>query len=264
MMSLPAIDQNQLQNDYDIDQIRNDFPILQETVYGKPLTYLDNGASSQKPRQVIESMVECYEKYYSNVHRGAHFLSQRSTDAFEASRLKIAKFINAESPKEVILTRGATEAINLVASSYGGTFLSEGDEVILSCMEHHANIVPWQVLREQKGIVIKVAPIDEDGNFLLEEFEKLLSSRTRIVSVLHVSNVLGTVAPVHEIVRLAHQNGAKVLLDGCQATSHMEVDVSSLGADFYVFSGHKLYGPTGIGVLWAPSEILNSKLIGAI
>ncbi len=185
-------------------------------------------------------------------------MSQRSTEAFEDARAKIAKFINAPSVDEVIFTRGATEAINLVASSYGAHFLDEGDEIILSCMEHHSNIVPWQNLRDQKGIVIKIAPIDDNGNFLLDEFEKLLSDRTRFVSILHVSNVLGTVVPVREIVKLAHKKNAKVLIDGCQAVPHTQVNLSDLGADFYVFSGHKLYGPTGIGVLWAPSDILNS------
>ncbi|PPR76457.1 MAG: Cysteine desulfurase, partial [Alphaproteobacteria bacterium MarineAlpha3_Bin5] len=257
-MNVPAFDEGSKNDNFGVEQIRKEFPILSAEVYGKPLVYLDNGASAQKPKKVVESMVECLEKYYSNVHRGAHFLSQRSTEAFEDARAKIAKFINAPSVDEVIFTRGATESINLVASSYGSQFLDEGDEIILSCMEHHSNIVPWQNLRDQKGIVIKIAPIDDNGNFLVDEFEKLLSDRTRLVSILHVSNVLGTIVPVRKIIELAHKKNAKVLIDGCQAVPHMQVDLSDLGADFYVFSGHKLYGPTGIGVLWAPSDILNS------
>ena len=243
---------------FDVERVREDFPILKQTVYDKPLVYLDNGASAQKPRQVIEAMTDCMEGYYSNVHRGNHKLSQLSTEAFEDARETITRFINAPTSDEVVITKGGTESINLVAASYGRKFLNEGDEVLITVMEHHANIVPWQLLRAEKGIVLKVAPIDDDGNFLMDEFEALLSNKTKIVSVPHISNVLGTVLPVEEIIRKAHAAGAKVLIDGCQSVPHTKIDVQALGADFYVFSGHKLYGPTGIGVLWAPLDILNS------
>lgn len=243
---------------FDVDAVREDFPILKQTVYDKPLVYLDNGASAQKPTQVISAMTDCMERYYSNVHRGNHKLSQLSTQAFEDTRDAVAKFVNASSSDEIVLTKGGTESINLVAATYGRKFLKEGDEIVLTVMEHHANIVPWQLLRAEKGIVIKVAPIDDDGNFLMDEFEALLSPRTKIVSVPHISNVLGTVLPVQEIVRKSHAAGAKVLIDGCQSVPHTAIDVQALGADFYVFSSHKLYGPTGIGVLWAPLDILNS------
>ena len=243
---------------YDVERIRKDFPILQEMVYDKPLVYLDNGASAQKPRQVIEAMTACMEQYYSNVHRGNHRMSQLSTRVYEEARESVARFLNARDHHEVVFTKGGTEAINLVASSYGRTFLNAGDEIIVTVMEHHANIVPWQMLRAEKGIVLKVVPIDDDGNFLMDEFEKLLSPKTKLVSVPHISNVLGTVLPVADIIRKAHAVGAKVLLDGCQAVPHTKIDVQTLGADFYVFSSHKLYGPTGIGVLWAPLDLLNA------
>jgi cysteine desulfurase/selenocysteine lyase len=243
---------------YDVERLRGDFPILAEKVYDKPLVYLDNGASAQKPRQVIDAMDDCMAHYYSNVHRGNHRLSQLSTRAYEEAREKIAKFLNASSDKEIVFTRGGTEAINLVASSYGRTFLSEGDEVIVTEMEHHANIVPWQLLRAEKGIVLKVVPVDDAGNFLMDKFEELLTPKTKLVAITHISNVLGTVVPVKDVIRKAHAVGAKVLLDGCQAVPHTKVDVQDLGVDFYVFSGHKLYGPTGIGILWGPEELLNS------
>ncbi|MEX0694619.1 MAG: cysteine desulfurase [Rhodospirillales bacterium] len=243
---------------YDVEKIRKDFPILNEMVYDKPLAYLDNGASAQKPSQVIEAMTACMEQYYSNVHRGNHRMSQLSTRAYEDARESVARFLNAGDHHEVVFTKGGTEAINLVASSYGRTFLNAGDEIIVTVMEHHANIVPWQMLRAEKGIVIKVVPIDDDGNFLMDEFEKLLSAKTKLVSVPHISNVLGTVLPVAEIIRKSHAAGARVLLDGCQAVPHTKIDVQALGADFYVFSSHKLYGPTGIGVLWAPLDLLNA------
>lgn len=243
---------------YDVERIRADFPILAEKVYDKPLVYLDSGASAMKPRQVIEAMGDCMTHYYSNVHRGNHRLSQLSTRAYEEAREKIAVFLNAPSEKEVIFARGGTEAINLVASSYGRAFLNEGDEIIVTEMEHHANIVPWQLLRAEKGIVLKVIPVDDTGNFLMDKFDELLTPKTKIVAVTHISNVLGTVVPVKEVIRKAHAVGAKVLLDGCQAVPHMKIDVQDLGADFYVFSGHKLYGPTGIGVLWGPEDLLNS------
>ncbi|MBL4690506.1 MAG: aminotransferase class V-fold PLP-dependent enzyme, partial [Rhodospirillales bacterium] len=243
---------------YDIEKIRADFPILSREVYGKPLAYLDNGASAQKPRQVIAAMRDVYESYYSNVHRGVHWTSQQSTTAFEAGRETVAKFINAASVNEIIFTRGATESINLVAHSWGRKFLKAGDEVIISHMEHHANIVPWQMLRQEIGIDLKVVPIDDDGNFMFDEFEKLLSPKTKLVAVTHVSNALGTVVPVKAVIERAHGQGALVLLDGCQAIQHTAVDVQDLNVDFYVFSGHKLYGPTGIGVLWGREDILNS------
>lgn len=243
---------------FDVERVREDFPILKQTVYDKPLVYLDNGASAQKPRQVIEAMNACMEGYYSNVHRGNHKMSQISTEMFEDARNAIAGFINASTPDEVVITKGGTESINLVAATYGRKFLNEGDEILVTVMEHHANIVPWQLLRAEKGIVLKVAPIDDDGNFLMDEFEALLSNKTKIVSVPHISNVLGTVLPVEEIIRKSHAAGAKVLIDGCQSVPHTKIDVQTLGADFYVFSSHKLYGPTGIGVLWAPLDILNS------
>ena len=241
----------------DVERVRQDFAILRQTAYGRPLVYLDNAATAQKPRQVLDAMQEAYETYYSNVHRGVHHLSQRSTDAFEAARDKVARFINAKSVDEIVFTRGGTESINLVAATYGRKFLNEGDEIVISHMEHHANIVPWQMLRDEKGIVLKVAPIDDDGNFLLDEYEKLLSERTRLVAMTHISNALGTVTPIREIIRLAHERGAKVLVDGCQAVPHMALDMQEMDADFYVFSSHKMYGPTGIGVLWGKEEILN-------
>jgi len=243
---------------YDIERIRADFPILKQKVYGKPLVYLDNGASAQKPRQVLDAMNEAYETYYSNVHRGVHWTSQTSTEAFEGNRKKVAAFLNAVSENEIIFTRGATEAINLVAASWGGANLNPGDEVILSHMEHHSNIVPWQILRQQKGIELKIVPIDDDGNFLFDEYQKMLSEKTKMVAVTHVSNALGTIVPVVDVIHLAHDKGALVLLDGCQAVPHMAVDMQALDADFYVFSGHKLYGPTAIGVLWGREDLLNA------
>lgn len=243
---------------YDVERIREDFPILEETVYDKPLVYLDNGASAQKPRQVIEAMSDCMAHYYSNVHRGNHRMSQLSTDAYEAARHKIAGFLNAPDRDEVVFTKGGTEAVNLVAASYGRKYLDVGDEVIVTVMEHHANIVPWQLLRAERGIVLKVVDCDEDGNFRMDQFEEMLSSKTKLVACAHISNVLGTVLPVEEIIQKAHAVGAKVLLDGCQAVPHTKIDVQALGADFYIFSSHKLYGPTGSGVLWAPKDLLNS------
>ena len=244
---------------FDVEKIRADFPILSQKIYdGKPLVYLDNGASAQKPRQVIDAMSDLYETRYSNVHRGVHWTSQQSTNAYEAGRQKAGAFLNAASDNEIIFTRGATEAINLVAASWGRANLKAGDEVILTHMEHHSNIVPWQLLRQEKDIVIKVVPIDDDGNFLFDEFEKLLTDKTKMVAVTHVSNALGTIVPVADVIKAAHAKGALVLLDGCQAVPHQSVDVQALGADFYVFSGHKLYGPTGIGILWGREDILNA------
>ncbi|MCZ6863689.1 MAG: cysteine desulfurase [Alphaproteobacteria bacterium] len=243
---------------YDVEAVRADFPILSRTIYGKKLVYLDNGASAQKPRAVIGAVRRCYEEEYSNVHRGAHYLSGLATDNYEAARGKIAKFINAGSEDEIIFTHNATEAINLVAASYGRTFLGEGDEIIISEMEHHANIVPWQLLADEKGVVVRITPIADDGIFLIDEFEKLLNSKTKLVALTHCSNVLGTITPVKDITRLAHANGTPVLIDGAQGVVHGPVDVRALDVDFYVFTGHKLYGPSGIGVLYGKMEILRT------
>jgi cysteine desulfurase/selenocysteine lyase len=243
-------------NAYDIDAIRRDFPILSTAVRGKKLVFLDSGASAQKPRRVIDTVREVYESGYANIHRGVYYLSQQATERFEAVRGKVARFIGAGSPGEIVFTRNATEAVNLVAQSYGRTFFKEGDEVVISEMEHHANIVPWQILAGQIGIVVRVAPIDGKGELILEEFAKLLGARTRLAAMTHCSNVLGTVAPVAEIVRLAHDKGIPVLLDGAQAIVHEPVDVTALDVDFYVFTGHKLYGPSGTGVLYGKKALL--------
>ena len=245
-------------NAYDVNAIRADFPILSRTVYGKPLVFLDSGASAQKPRQVIDRMKDLLEQDYANVHRGLHYLSGAATDAYEGARERVRQFINAASVEEVVFTKNATEGINLVASSYGRTVLGEGDEVIISAMEHHANIVPWQLLRDEKKIVLKIAPIDEDGNFLVDAFAELLGPRTKLVAVTHISNVLGTVVPVRQVIDLAHARGVPVLLDGSQAAVHMPVDMQALDVDFYAFTGHKLYGPSGIGVLYAKREHLDA------
>ncbi len=241
---------------FDVDRIRADFPILGQKVHGKPLVFLDSGASAQKPQVVIDAMSQAYATQYANVHRGIYQLSQQATDAFELAREKVARFINAGDTRQVIFTRNATEAVNLVANSYGWELLQPGDEVLISHMEHHANIVPWQLLRDRRGIVLKVAPILDDGSLDMAAFAALLGPRTRLVAIAHVSNVLGTVNPVAEIVRLAHANGSHVLIDGSQAVQHMRVDLQALGADFYVFTGHKLYGPTGIGVLYGKLDLL--------
>ena len=242
---------------YDINQIRNDFPILSRTVYGKPLVYLDNGATTQKPRQVVEAISNEYYNTNANVHRGVHFLSQQATELHEASRETVRKFINARSTNEIVFTRGTTESINLLAYSYGEAFMQEGDEVIVSVMEHHSNIVPWQLLAARKGIVLKVIPMNERGELLLDEYEKLFSEKTRLVSVTHVSNVLGTVNPVGRMIATAHEHRVPVLVDGAQSIPHMPVDVQALDADFYVFSGHKVYGPTGVGVLYGKEDWLD-------
>jgi len=231
---------------------------LAERVYDKPLVFLDSAASAQKPQCVIDAVAHCYTHEYANIHRGVYWLSQRATQTYEGARVKVQGFINAASEREIIFTKSTTEAINLVATSYGGASLKAGDEIILSQLEHHANIVPWQLLRERIGVEIKVVPIDERGNFLLEEFEKLLSPRTRLVAVTHTSNALGTITPADEIVRLAHAQGALVLLDGAQSVVHGPVDVRALDVDFFTFSGHKLYGPSGIGVLYGKADILSA------
>ena len=241
---------------YDVDAIRAQFPILSKQVYGKPLVYLDNAASAQKPRAVIDAMVATMEGGYANVHRGLHFMANAATEAFEAARETTREFLNAGSSDEIVFTRSATEAYNLVADCFGRMDFREGDEIILSIMEHHSNIVPWHFLRERKGAVIKWVPVDDEGNFLLDEYEKLLSDRTRIVAITHMSNVLGTVTPMREIIRLAHERGIPVLVDGAQSAVHMPVDVRELDADFYIFTGHKVYGPTGVGVLYGKREWL--------
>lgn len=242
---------------YEIDKIREDFPILSRTVYDKPLVYLDNGATTQKPRCVVETISEEYYSVNANVHRGVHFLSQQATNLHEASRETVRKFINARSTNEIIFTRGTTESINLVASSFVDSQMEEGDEVIVSVMEHHSNIVPWQLQASRKGIVLKVIPMNDRGELLLDEYEKLFSSRTRLVSVAHVSNVLGTINPVKQVIETAHSHGVPVLIDGAQSIPHMPVDVQQLDADFYVFSGHKVYGPTGVGVLYGKEKWLD-------
>ncbi len=235
---------------YDVTRIRADFPALAMQVYGKPLVYLDNAASAQKPRAVLDRLERAYTGEYANVHRGLHYLANAATEAYEGAREKVRGFLNAEKPQEIVFTRNATEAINLVAYSFGVDRIKAGDEIVLSIMEHHSNIVPWHFLRERLGAVIKWAPVDDEGNFLIEEFERLLSERTKLVAITHMSNVLGTVVPVKEVVRLAHARGIPVLLDGSQAAVHLDVDVRDIGCDFYAFTGHKLYGPTGIGVLY--------------
>lgn len=241
---------------YDVERIRQDFPILSREVYGKPLVYLDNGASAQKPRAVLEAIQQSYGHEYANVHRGLHYLSNTATEQFEAARKSVQSFINAPSEDEIIFTKNATEAINLVAHSMGLDEIEAGDEIVLSIMEHHSNIVPWHFLRERKGVHLKWAPIDDDGNFLIDEFEALLTEKTKLVAITQMSNVLGTVVPVKEVIRLAHERGIKVLVDGSQGVVHMPVDVQDLGADFYAFTGHKLYGPSGIGVLYGKMEHL--------
>lgn len=242
---------------YEVDRIRDDFPILSRTVYGKPLVYLDNGATTQKPRAVVEAITEEYYSVNANVHRGVHFLSQRATELHEASRETVRRFINARSTSEIVFTRGTTESINLLAYSYGEACLKAGDEVILSTMEHHSNIVPWQLLQARKGIVLKVIPMNDRGELLLDAYRELFTERTRLVCVAHVSNVLGTVNPVKEMIRTAHSHGVPVLVDGAQSIPHMPVDVQDLDADFYVFSGHKVYGPTGVGVLYGKEDWLD-------
>ena len=240
---------------YDVMKLREDFPILALKPYGKQLVYLDNAASAQKPRQVIDRMVYAYENEYANVHRGLHYLANAATDAFEGARESARAFLNAASADEIIFTRSATESLNLVANSLGQS-IGEGDEIILSIMEHHSNIVPWHFLRERKGAVLKWVGVDGDGNFRMDEFERAFSARTKVVAVTHMSNVLGTVVPVKEVIRIAHGHGVPVLVDGSQGVVHLDVDVRDLDADFYAFTGHKVYGPTGIGVLYGKKALL--------
>ena len=243
---------------YDVAAIRADFPILAQDIRGQSLVYLDSAASAQKPRQVIDCVSGVYETGYANVHRGLHYLSEKATADYEGAREKIRAFMNAESSAEIIYTRGASEAINLVAASWGGANIGPGDEIVISEAEHHSNIVPWQILRDQKGAVLKVLPVDDEGAVHLDQFRELLSECTKIVAVTHVSNVLGTVYPIKEMARLAHQVGAVILIDGCQGITHMPVDVRDLDCDFYAFSGHKLYGPSGIGVLYGKAALLEA------
>lgn len=242
---------------YDIQKIREDFPILSRKVYGCPLVYLDNGATTQKPRVVVESMTEEYYNVNANVHRGVHFLSQQATELHEAARETVRRFLNARSTNEIVFTRGTTESINLVATTFGDAFLKEGDEVIISEMEHHSNIVSWQLVQARKGIRLRVIPVTDDGELCLDEYERLFNEHTRLVSITHVSNVLGTVNPVKKVIATAHAHGVPVLVDGAQSTPHFTVDVQDLDCDFFAFSGHKIYGPTGVGVLYGKEEWLD-------
>ncbi len=243
---------------FDVEAIRADFPILSREVNGKRLVYLDNGASAQKPRLVLDTIQRAYGHEYANVHRGLHYLSNLATAHFEQARETVRRFVNARSDEEIIFTRNATEAINLVASSYGAPHIGEGDEILLTIMEHHSNIVPWHFLRERQGAVLKWAPVSENGEFLLDEFERLISPRTKMIALTHMSNVLGTIVPLKEVVRIAHERGIPVLADGAQGAVHLPVDVQDLDVDFYAFTGHKLYGPTGIGVLYGKKEHLET------
>ena len=243
---------------FDVARIREDFPVLHQMVNGKPLVYLDNAATTQKPQAVIDALVRYYSADNSNVHRGVHTLSQRATEDYDSGRSKARQFLNAASDEEIIFVKGTTDGINLVAHSYARQHLGEGDEIIISTMEHHSNIIPWQVLCQEKGAHLRVIPISDAGELLMDEYEILLSSRTKLVAITHVSNVLGTVNPIKQIVEMAHSQGVPVLVDGAQATPHMPVDVQKLGCDFYVFSGHKIYGPTGIGVLYGKAELLEA------
>jgi cysteine desulfurase / selenocysteine lyase len=247
-----------LNGSYDVARVREDFPALALKVYGKNLVYLDNAASAQKPNAVLDRMTEAYKSEYANVHRGLHYLANAATEGYEGGRAKVAKFLNARRNEEIIFTRNVTEAINLVASSWGEPNIKAGDEIVLSIMEHHSNIVPWHFLRERHGAVIKWAPVDDDGNFLIDEFEKLLGPRTKLVAITHMSNALGTQVPVKEVVKLAHDRGIKVLVDGAQGSVHLNVDVQDIDCDFYAVTGHKLYGPTGIGALYAKYEHLEA------
>jgi cysteine desulfurase/selenocysteine lyase len=241
---------------FDVERIRADFPALHQTVHGKPLAYLDNAASAQKPQAALDAEADCYRRFYSNVHRGVHYLSEKATDAYEEARRKVQHFVNAARVEEMVFVRGTTEAINLVASTYGRQHVGAGDEVLITTMEHHSNIVPWQLLCEEKGARLVVAPINDRGEVILEEYEKLLSERTRIAAIAHVSNALGTINPVAEMIRMAHDKGVPVLVDGAQAVPHLDVDVQELGCDFYAFSSHKLFGPTGVGALYGRLELL--------
>ncbi|HJY82789.1 MAG TPA: cysteine desulfurase [Candidatus Binatia bacterium] len=246
------------QASFAVERIRNDFPILKQQVHGKPLVYLDNAATSQKPQVVIDTVTQYYLAQNSNVHRGIHFLSEQATQAFEGARAKVARFLNASNAREVIFVRGATEGINLIAQSYGRTFIKVGEEILISAMEHHSNIVPWQMLCEQIGARLRVIPFNYDGELFLDEYERLLNERTKLVAVVHVSNALGTINPIKQIIEIAHRRDIPVLVDGAQAVPHMKVDVQDLDCDFYTFSGHKLFGPTGIGILYGKAALLEA------
>src|ERR1700758_1189462 len=250
MSTHPAV----LNGSYDVMRVRPAFPALALKVYDKPLVYLDNAASAQKPQVVLDRLNQAYTSEYANVHRGLHYLANAATEAYEGAREKVRAFLNAARPEEIVFTRNATEAINLVAYTFGRERIKPGDEIVLSIMEHHSNIVPWHFLRERQGAVIKWAPVDDEGHFLIDEFEKLLTPRTKLVAITHMSNMLGTLVPVKEVTRLAHARGIPVLLDGAQAAVHLDVDVQDIGCDFYAVTGHKLYGPTGIGVLYGKYE----------
>jgi len=243
---------------FDVEEVRRDFPILREKVHGKPLVYLDNAATSQKPQLVIETLGRYYRLENANIHRGIHFLSERATQAYEDARAKVRGFLNAAESREIIFVRGTTEGINLVAQSYGRKFIGEEDEIILSAMEHHSNIVPWQILCEQVGARLRIIPMNDDGELLIDEYERLLSDRTKLVAVTHLSNALGTINPIKQIIQIAHRGGVPVLVDGAQAVPHLKVDVRDLDCDFYAFSGHKLYGPTGVGVLYGKATLLDA------
>jgi cysteine desulfurase/selenocysteine lyase len=258
MESAAIMDTRIIQSGYDVEAIRQDFPILSREVYGKPLVYLDNGASAQKPRAVIDMITHTYSNEYANVHRGLHFLSNAATDAYEKARENVRRFLNAASVDEIVFTKSATESINTVAYGYGMPNIGEGDEIVLSIMEHHSNIVPWHFIRERQGAKLVWVPVDEQGAFHIEEFEKRLTDRTKLVAITHMSNVLGTVTPIKEIVRIAHARGIPVLVDGSQGAVHLPVDVQDLGCDWYVFTGHKIYGPSGIGVLYGRKEMLEA------
>lgn len=241
---------------FDVERVRQNFPILKEKIYGKPLIYLDSATTSQKPQVVIDAMSQFFLKENANVHRGVHYLSERATEAYEGARVKVQKFLNAEHAHEIIFVRGTTEAINLVAQTYGKMNIHEGDEILITTMEHHSNIVPWQMLCNETGARLRVVPINEIGELIFDELEKLIGPKTKLVAVTHVSNVLGTINPIRRIVKMAHERGARVLVDGAQAVPHLKIDVRELGCDFYAFSGHKMYGPTGVGVLYGRSALL--------
>lgn len=258
MLTFAQLNAYDMLSNEDILQFRADFPILEETIYGKPLVYFDNGATTQKPLQVLSKIEYAYNHLNANIHRGVHYLSQKATEAHEAARTTVAEFLGAEKREEIIFTRGTTEAINLVAFSFGEAFCKEGDEIVVTVMEHHSNIVPWQMLCDRKGMKLKVVPMNETGELDLQVYDSLLNERTRLVAVAHVSNVLGTVNPIRQMIEMAHSKGIRVLVDGAQAVPHIPVNVKELDADFYVFSAHKIYGPTGIGVLYGNYDVLNA------
>jgi len=249
---------DQTSTSFDVDRIRRDFPILAQTINGKPLIYLDNAASSQKPQIVIDTLTRYYREDHANIHRAVHTLGVRATEAYEGARVQVQRFIGAERPEEIVFVRGATEGINLIAQTYGRSLLGQGDEIVITTMEHHSNIVPWQILCEQTGAVLRVAPINDDGELMLDEYEKLLGSRTKLVSITHVSNALGTINPLRQIVALAHDRGIGVVVDGAQAVPHMKVDVRGLDCEFYTFSSHKMFGPTGVGAVYGKHHLLEA------